>query len=88
MVGKLGLLSIAAVAGVAAAQSKDYPGVVSANDNGPTNPDQPELGTDTPEDSEARLLTVNNIDVSLSSCARLNRLYRLTGFLYLRSQRR
>ncbi|TIC56544.1 putative rsec15 [Wallemia mellicola] len=43
-------------------QSKDYPGVVSQNENGPTNPDTPELDTDTPEDSEARLLTINNID--------------------------
>lgn len=64
MVGKLSLISLAAVAGVASAQSIDYPGVVSSNENGPTNPDEPELGTDTPDDSTARLLTVNNIDVS------------------------
>ncbi|TIA92223.1 hypothetical protein E3P81_01570 [Wallemia ichthyophaga] len=62
MVGKLSLISLAAVAGVASAQSIDYPGVVSSNENGPTNPDEPELGTDTPDDSTARLLTVNNID--------------------------
>lgn len=65
MVGKISLLSLAAVAGVTMAQSRDYPGVVSSNANGPTNPDDPELGTDTPDDSEARLLTVNNIDVRI-----------------------
>lgn len=64
MVGKISLFALG-LASAVLGQSKDYPGVVSQNENGPTNPDTPELDTDTPEDSEARLLTINNIDVSL-----------------------
>ena len=63
MVGKLSLVALSSVLGYSVAQQSDYPGVIATGTMGETNPSEPTLGTEVDDKSEARLLSVNNIDV-------------------------
>ena len=55
--------AVLAVAASATAQSSFYPGVVASGTMGVTNPPQPTMGTAINQTSDARLLSLNSIDV-------------------------